>query len=406
MALIDVINVGQGDCVVINSLDGCNYHNKCIMVDTGDGSRDITKFIGDKSVCLFITHHDKDHFGGFKYFVGDKWNNLERIVLPYYQNELTLIAKAMLKLKGVSNALDCDQFIDYFNDIVNNQLYLKSIIEEQEFPTHTFKYDYKQIQMCYEGNSFCNHIKCLNPPYRINDESPYSINDNIMEEVICEIFDEDFANDIELYLNAYRNDHYFTDSILIRNLFIRPNNKEDLQGQERQSDNRKATLFFNYITKNVDIIRKFNTKPNRENYRKIFDAYKQTSHDICTVLKLNYDWKSVLLTGDASKKAFNRLINKDVDIEAYYLKVPHHGSSNNLDENILEKINPRVAIISHNNRRFGKSTDTHPNWKTLYILEKRNVSLIVTNDVIKDGEIVIKKQDNPYDENVKIKDIY
>ena len=68
MALIDVINVGQGDCVVINPIDGCNYHNKCIMVDTGDGSRDITKFIGNKSVYLFITHHDKDHFGGFKYF--------------------------------------------------------------------------------------------------------------------------------------------------------------------------------------------------------------------------------------------------------------------------------------------------------------------------------------------------
>lgn len=406
MALIDVINVGQGDCVVINPIDGCNYHNKCIMVDTGDGSRDITKFIGDKSVSLFITHHDKDHFGGFKYFLGDKWNNLERIVLPYYQNELTLIAKAMLKLKGVSNALDCDQFIDYFNDIVNNQLYLKSIIEEQKFPIHTLKYDYKQIQMCCEGDMFCNHIKCLNPPYRINDESPYSINDGIMEKVIREIFDEGFANDIELYLNAYRNSHYLPDSILLRNLFIEPNNKEDLQSRERQSDDRKAALFFNFITKNIESIREFNSNPNRDNYRKIFDIYKQKSHDVCTILKLNYDGKSALLTGDASKKAFNRLINKGVDVEAHYLKVPHHGSSNNLDKNILEKINPKVAIISHNNRRFGKSKDTHPNWKTLYIIEKRNVSLIVTNDVIKDGEIVIKKLDNTYDKNVEVKDIY
>lgn len=406
MALIDVINVGQGDCVVINPIDGCNYHNKCIMVDTGDGSRDITKFIGNKSVYLFITHHDKDHFGGFKYFLGDKWNNLERIVLPYYQNELTLIAKAMLKLKGVSNALDCDQFIDYFNDIVNNQLYLKSIIEEQKFPIHTLKYDYKQIQMCCEGDMFCNHIKCLNPPYRINDESPYSINDGIMEKVIREVFDEGFANDIELYLNAYRNSHYLPDSILLRNLFIEPNNKEDLQSRERQSDDRKATLFFNFITKNIESIREFNSNPNRENYRKIFDIYKQKSHDVCTILKLNYDGKSALLTGDASKKAFNRLINKGVDVEAHYLKVPHHGSSNNLDKNILDKINPKVAIISHNNRRFGKSKDTHPNWKTLYIIEKRNVSLIVTNDVIKDGEIVIKKLDNAYDKNVEVKDIY
>lgn len=401
MALIDVINVGQGDCVVINPLDGCNYHNKCIMVDTGDGSRDITKFIGDKSVCLFITHHDKDHFGGFKYFMGDKWNNLEEIVLPYYQNELTLIAKAMLKLKGGSNAVDSDQFIDYFNDIVNNHLYLKSIIVEQEFADN-----FKQIHMCCEGDSFCNHIKCLNPPCYINDDSTDSINDEITEDIIDEIFDEDFANNIKMYLKAYREGFYFNDSLLIRNLFIHPNNEDELQNQERKSYNTKAALFFNYIAKNVDIIREFNSKPNRENYRKIFDAYKQTSHDICTILKLNYDWHPILLTGDASKKAFNRLINKGVDIEAYYLKVPHHGSDNNLDERILEKINPGVAIISHNNRRFGKSTDTHPNWKILYILEKRNVNLIVTNDVIKDGEIVIKKRDNPYDENVAVIDIY
>lgn len=392
MAIIDVINVGQGDCIVINPPDGCNFYNKCIMIDTGDGSRDITQCIGDKKVCLFITHHDKDHFGGFKYFVGDKWNNIEKIVLPYYQNELTLIAKAMLKLKGVSNAVDCDQFIDYFNEIVNNQLYLKSIIRELEFPAHTLKYNSKQIQMCCEGDLFCNHIKCLNPPCYINDEPPYSINDEIMEEVIYEIFDEDFANDIKLYLNTYRNGYYSTDSMLIRNFFIRPNNKEDLPNQERQSNNEKATLFFNFITENVQTIREFNSNPSRENYRKVFDTYKQTSHNVCTILKINYIEQSILLTGDASKKVFYRLIDEGADIKAHYLKVPHHGSRNNLDKNILGNINPEVAIISHNNRRFGKSTDSHPNWNILYMLKEQDVKLIVTNDVIKDGEIVIKNE--------------
>ncbi len=51
MAIMDVINVGQGDCIVVNPLPGCNFSNKCIMIDTGNGSKNITKLIDDKKFC-------------------------------------------------------------------------------------------------------------------------------------------------------------------------------------------------------------------------------------------------------------------------------------------------------------------------------------------------------------------
>ncbi|MBQ3519654.1 MAG: hypothetical protein IJA31_10080 [Clostridia bacterium] len=398
MALIDVINVGQGDCVVINPLDGCNYHNKCIMVDTGDGSYNITKYIGNKKVNLFITHHDKDHFGGFKYFLGSKWKNIENIILPFYQNELTLIAKAMLNLKGVSGSIDCEQFIDYFADIVNNQLYLKFISKEDIL--QDLKVGSTKIHMCHEGDWFCNHFECLNPPKYIDGNHRYDSEKNT-EKIIEEIFNKTFAKEISLYFLSCRNSFDYIESSLINDLFI-----NDTSDNKFPSYDIKANLFFNFITENLQTIRKFNINPNRENYKEVFKAYKQTSHDVCTVLKFSYAKQSVLLTADASKKVFNRLIDETIDIKSDYLKIPHHGSKRNIDENILNSINPKVAIISHNNRRFGTSLDSHPNCEVLDMLKKQRVKLIVTNDVIKDGEIVIKKRDNPYDKNVEVKDIY
>ena len=403
MAIIDVVNVGQGDCIIINPPQGCEFSDRCIMVDTGDGSCDITECIDKEKVLLFITHHDKDHFGGFKYFIGNKWDSLEKIILPFYQNELTLIAKAMLNLKGVSESVDCEQFIDYFEDIVNNQLYLKSIsIENQSFPCEV-KFGPKQIELCSEGNYFCNHIECLNPPRFIKDNN---YDDKDIEKNLEEIFNKDFAKEIKMFLSAYRRGYYHSNSSVINNLFIYQNDKDELQKNELELNNRKAHLFFNFITTNLQTIIEFNNNPNRENYRAICNAYKQTSHDVCLVLKLYYSGDAFLLTGDASKKVFNRLIDEGRDISANYLKVPHHGSKHNLNKNILNIINPQTAIICHNNRRFGKSTDSHPNWEVLYMLKEQGAQLIVTNDVIKKGEVIIDKCCNSCSGNVVVKEIY
>ena len=96
--------------------------------------------------------------------------------------------------------------------------------------------------------------------------------------------------------------------------------------------------------------------------------------------------KSMLLTGDASKKVFKRLIRENPkSISAYYLKMPHHGSRHNMDEAILDSIKPRTAIISHNNGHFGKAKDSHPNQEVLDMLADRNIKLLITNDVIKNG---------------------
>lgn len=92
----------------------------------------------------------------------------------------------------------------------------------------------------------------------------------------------------------------------------------------------------------------------------------------------------MLLTGDASKKVFNRLIREGKDISATYLKMPHHGSKHNMNKKILSEISPKVAIISHNNGHFGAAKDTHPNQEILELLYNEKIKILLTNDVKKD----------------------
>ena len=97
------------------------------------------------------------------------------------------------------------------------------------------------------------------------------------------------------------------------------------------------------------------------------------------------------------------MINNNELIYSQYLKVPHHGSKNNLTSKILSCINPKVAIISHDNGRFGKAKDSHPNQEILDMLIKNKTKILITNDVIKDGKIIMKKKNHCSDGYIEIK---
>ena len=84
------------------------------------------------------------------------------------------------------------------------------------------------------------------------------------------------------------------------------------------------------------------------------------------------------------------------------MKVPHHGSKENLDEKILTAIDPKTAIISHNNGRFGRAKDSHPNMEVLTLLEKKHIKILITNDVVKDGLTYMQKAKHKIDAHVDI----
>jgi competence protein ComEC len=109
----------------------------------------------------------------------------------------------------------------------------------------------------------------------------------------------------------------------------------------------------------------------RENF------YATELNESSIVLKLNFGYFSALLPGDFPGKLENQLDLMPVDL----LKVAHHGSKYSTSEEFLEKINPKLAVISVGPNKFG-----HPTNEVLERLSNLAIEVLRTDKV---GEIEI-----------------
>jgi competence protein ComEC len=64
------------------------------------------------------------------------------------------------------------------------------------------------------------------------------------------------------------------------------------------------------------------------------------------VLKVTYGRVRFLLTGDMEEAERHRLYDANADLAAEVYKVAHHGSHNGTDRELLDRVRPRVALIS------------------------------------------------------------
>lgn len=101
------------------------------------------------------------------------------------------------------------------------------------------------------------------------------------------------------------------------------------------------------------------------------------------IIKINYGNNSFLFTGDAEEFLEEEVIKKSSNLESDVLKIGHHGSSTSTSKNFLEKVNPKITIIS-----VGKdNTYGHPTNETLEKLKNTtlfrtdiNGTIIITSD--------------------------
>mgnify|MGYP001235059326 CR=1 FL=1 len=119
--------------------------------------------------------------------------------------------------------------------------------------------------------------------------------------------------------------------------------------------------------------------PNSENYDNI--------NNYSAVIKITYGNSRFLFDGDAEKLSENEIINKNLDLSSDILKVGHHGSTSSSSPAFLDKVSPKVAIIS-----CGKGNNYgHPHKATLTALNKRKIQIYRT-DI--DGTIVFESDGN------------
>lgn len=383
MSYLKVLNVGQGDCMTIRPQCDCMFQKELFYVDLGNGQVDISKEIGrEDKIHLILTHSHRDHINGISY-IFPYFNQVEEIVLPYCFNEIWLIAKAIMNLRGMKDAIGCEDLKKDLIDIDTLQRVLINLLRNEGDREDPIK-----ITFAYEGLSFCHHIHFLNPwlpdvPLNWLDDAQYSL----AEEQIKGLFEEDFSNRLINYVQAQRRS-YGVDHIFYRDFII-----GDQTDETRNMGRAGCKLILNFIHKNFKSMDAFNRAPNKQQLNAILYKYNETAHDACLVMRLIKHEKSYLLSGDASKKVFYRLIKTNkMMLHADYFKIPHHGSDKNLDDKILREVDPQIAIISHGNAKFGRATDTHPNQHVLDLLNNRKICVLVTNDVIKKGVVKLYKR--------------
>lgn len=110
---------------------------------------------------------------------------------------------------------------------------------------------------------------------------------------------------------------------------------------------------------------------------------KSEVNDLSLVLKLSYGNFDVLLTGDAGQDIQDGIVDiGPVEV----LKVPHHGSKTGLLTSFLERISPRLAVIS-----VGKNSYGHPAEEVIEKLSNLGIKTLRTDqngeiEIVSDGE--------------------
>ena len=92
----------------------------------------------------------------------------------------------------------------------------------------------------------------------------------------------------------------------------------------------------------------------------------------------------MLFTGDINFDKLSQMLN-NLPQNITVLKVPHHVSSDGLNKEILEYLNPKYSLISVGENYFG-----HP---SVYILTLLKNSKILRTDINNSIKIVVNKKE-------------
>lgn len=122
---------------------------------------------------------------------------------------------------------------------------------------------------------------------------------------------------------------------------------------------------------------------------KVLSARKtsESLNNFSIVTRISFGDFDALFTGDIGPEVIDDILTQGVVREVEYLKVPHHGSKNGLTKSLLERSNPRVAVISSGtNNPYG-----HPHQEVLSMLKVGGTQILRTDkmgdvEVVSDGE--------------------
>lgn len=126
------------------------------------------------------------------------------------------------------------------------------------------------------------------------------------------------------------------------------------------------------------------------------DVSEFSTNDGSLVAKLVYGETSILLTGDATEKTEEIILeNSEVEeLDSDILKVPHHGSKSSSSFRFIEEVSPEYALISlGKNNKYG-----HPHQEVLNRFEEFGIKLFRTDE---SGSIILESDGENFDFSFK-----
>ena len=105
------------------------------------------------------------------------------------------------------------------------------------------------------------------------------------------------------------------------------------------------------------------------------EDYGSNLNNYSVSILLTYGENKFIFTGDAEKEVEEDILNTKIKIDADLMKMGHHGSTTSNSEEFLNKISPKISIITCGvDNSYG-----HPHQEILDTLNKRNVETYRTD---------------------------
>lgn len=119
------------------------------------------------------------------------------------------------------------------------------------------------------------------------------------------------------------------------------------------------------------------------------DCGARSTNENSVVLRLRYGRFSALFTGDVEKAGERGLLGGPASLSSFVLKVAHHGSRSATSDALLDRVQPRWAVLSSGrNNPFG-----HPSKDVVSRLLRHGARLLLTQD---QGAVTLETDGNRY----------